>query len=260
MSAIGVNRAANFVRVGRVRVALFPPEYNKDPVTGELRGWAVDLARALGARLGVEVQLVEYSGPGEVLEDIKAGTCDAAFLGIDRPAEADFTPPFVQFDFTCLVPAASPIRCVADADRPGIRIAAVSNHASTLALSRIVKDAELVPADTPGAALDLLRSGNADVLAATRPWLLEASTELPGSRVLEDRYGANLLAMVVPKGHAGWLACVKEFIEEAKASGAIQQAFERAGWRGVEVVPSLTSSGGGQHQGGIGAVVTGAAD
>ena len=260
MSAIEGNGVDDLVQTGIVRVALFPPLFSKEAESGELGGWAVDLALALGARLGVEVLLVEYPGPGEVLEDIKAGRCDAAFLGIDRPAEADFTPPFVQFDFTCLVPAASPIHCVADADRPGIRIAAVSDHASTLALSRILKHAELVLADTPGAALDLLRSGNADVLASTRPWLLAASTQLLHSRVLEDRYGANLLAMVVPKGRAGWLACVKEFIEEAKASGAIQQAFERAGWQGVEVVPSLTSSGGGQHQGRIGAAVTGAAD
>jgi polar amino acid transport system substrate-binding protein len=42
---------------------------------------------------------------------------------------------------------------------------------------------------------------------------------------------------VVPKGQAGRLAYVTEFIEEAKASGLIEQAIERAGLRGVRVAP-----------------------
>ncbi len=55
--------------------------------------------------------------------------------------------------------------------------------------------------------------------------------------MLEDRYGANFLAMVVPKGQAGWLAYISDFIEEAKVSGLVQRAIERAGWRGVQVAP-----------------------
>ena len=33
---------------------------------------------------------------------------------------------------------------------------------------------------------------------------------------LEDRYGADLLAMAVPKGYAGRLACLDEFIERPR--------------------------------------------
>jgi len=240
MSAIDGNGIEDLVRAGKVRVALFPPVYNKDAVSGELRGWAVDLARELGARLQVEALLVERSSPRKALEDVKTGACDVAFLTIDpsRSAEVDFSSPFIQYDFTYLVPAQSSIRSIADADQPGVRIAVASDHASTLALSRILRQAELLPAETPDAALNLLRSGRAEALASTRPWLLEASTQLPHSRVLEDRYGANFLAMVVAKEHAGRLTYINRFIEEAKASGLVQQAIERAGWRGVEVAPA----------------------
>jgi hypothetical protein len=31
-------RVADLVQTGRLRVALFPPQYTKDPVSGELRG------------------------------------------------------------------------------------------------------------------------------------------------------------------------------------------------------------------------------
>ncbi len=69
-------RVEDLVRAGRVRVALFPPMYTKDPATGELGGVAMDLARALAARLGLGVLPVEYPTPAQVLECLKGGTCD----------------------------------------------------------------------------------------------------------------------------------------------------------------------------------------
>ena len=147
----------------------------------------------------------------------------------------------MQLDYTYLVPAGSSIRSVDDADRPGVRVAAVRNDASTLVLSRILKQAKLVYPKDP--TLDLLRTfellatGNADAMASSRPVLLGFSTGLPGSRVLEDRYGVHPVAMAVPKGQAGWLAYISEFIEEAKASGLVQRSIERARLHGIQVAP-----------------------
>jgi polar amino acid transport system substrate-binding protein len=230
-------RVADLVRAGKIRVALFPPEYTKDPATGELRGGAfMEIARALAARLGIEALPVEYPTPPKVVECLKAGTCDVGFVGIDRAAEVGlgFSQPFMQVDFTYLVPAGSSIRNVADADRPGVRIAAVRSHLSTAALTRILKHATLVYAETPDPTFDLLRTGHADVMASVRASLLEYSTKLPGSRVLENSYGANRLTMVVSKDQAGRLAYISEFIEEAKGSGLVQRAIERDG--GYQVV------------------------
>jgi polar amino acid transport system substrate-binding protein len=67
--------------------------------------------------------------------------------------------------------------------------------------------------------------------------LLEYSTQLSGLRVLADCFGTNINRMLVPKGKAGWLAYVNEFIEDAKASGLMQQAIERGGTLGVTVAP-----------------------
>jgi polar amino acid transport system substrate-binding protein len=106
-----------------------------------------------------------------------------------------------------------------------------------MTLNRILKQAELVYADTPDPTFDLLRSGHADAMASTRNALLEFSNKLPGSRVLEDYYGANLNRVVVPKGRPEWLAYVNEFVEEAKASGLIQKAIDRVGPRGITVAP-----------------------
>jgi polar amino acid transport system substrate-binding protein len=117
------------------------------------------------------------------------------------------------------------------------RIAAVRNHASTNELVPQIKHAEFVYAETPEQTFALLRDGKAEVMASTRLVLLDFSTKLTGARVLADRYGANINRMVVPKGKADWRAYINDFVEEAKASGAIQQFIERGGTRGVTVAP-----------------------
>ena len=103
-------------------------------------------------------------------------------------------------------------------------------------LRAILKQAEPVYAKNPDAGFDLLRTRRADVLAGIRPGLLEYAARLPGSRVLDERYGANAIAIAVPKGQGGWLAYMSEFIEEAAKSGLVQQAIVRAGLRGVQAV------------------------
>ena len=231
------SRVSDLVRAGKVRVAVYPPQYAKDPTTGELRGWTIELGRALASRIAVEFLPVEYSTPPQALNALKAGACDVGFGAMDasRNSEIDFSPPVLQFDFTYLVPARSDIRSVADADRPGVRIAVVRNHASTLCLNRMRKHAELVEAETPETAFDLLRLSRVGAWASTRPALLEFSSKLSGSWVIEDCFGANFTAMTVSKGRAERLAYISEFIEEAKASGLVQRAIVNSGWRGVHV-------------------------
>jgi polar amino acid transport system substrate-binding protein len=226
-------RVVGLVQTGKVRVGLFRSFlYTKNPATGQLRGVGIEIARALAARLG------ERSDPAVIVEYLKAGACDVALLGITagRAAELDFSPPYLQADLTYLVPAGSSVRRVADADQPGVRIAVVRNHAMDFALRGKLKQAEPMYAETPDAAFDLLRMGHVIVLAGIRPGLLKYSTQLLGSRVLEDRFGANVIGMAVRKGQAGWLGYVSEFIAESKTSGLVQQAIERAGMRGIQVV------------------------
>ena len=98
-----------------------------------------------------------------------------------------------------------------------------------------MKQGELVYAETPEQTFDLVRTGQAAVMASTRLALLDFADKLSGARVLADRYGANINRMVVPKGKAEWLAYVNEFVEYAKASGLAHKAIELGGTRGVTV-------------------------
>src|SRR5207302_986990 len=80
-------RIADLVAAGKVRVALYVPQYIEDPATGEFKGWAADLARALGAHFGIEGVPVGHPTPPAAMAGLKRGACDAAILGVE-PARA----------------------------------------------------------------------------------------------------------------------------------------------------------------------------
>jgi polar amino acid transport system substrate-binding protein len=250
-------RVADIVRAGKVRFGMHLPQFVQDPKTGEIRGHGtgtviVPIARALAARMGVELQLVGHPAPPALIKCLQANECDMGFLGYTeaRTKQVDYATPHIMVPFTYLVPPNSPIRAVGDADRPGIRIAVVRNHASTHALEHIVKHATLIGVTVPDEAFELIRSGKADAYASPRPPIQEYAKQLPGSRVLDGHYGANIQAIAFAKGQAARLAYVSQFVEEAKASGLIQKSIDMAGNRGIEVAPPdiLTGSvSGGKH-------------
>jgi polar amino acid transport system substrate-binding protein len=241
------SRIADIVSTGKLRVGIGLANLVsavKDPATGELRGVAADLGRALAARIKVEFQPIEYPRPGLVLDGAKSDTWDVTFLVIDpaRAADADFSASYMESDFTLLVPAGSPIRNFADADQPGIHIGVPRGDAVDLRLTRIVKKAELVRVDNQAAGVDLLRTGQTHAYAAPRPALIEMSAHLSDTQVLDDSFATISFAAFVPKGHDQRLAYVSEFLEEAKASQLIQTFIERGNLRGMRATPPARSN------------------
>ena len=253
-------RVADIVRAGKVRVGLHLPQFVRDPKTGEIRGHGtgaviVPIAQALADRLGVKLELVGHQSPPALVTCLQAGDCDAGFLGFaqQRTKDVDYAPPHIMVPFTYLVPPTSPVRTIADADKLGVRIAAVRHHTSTHALHQIIKHATMIEVTIPDEAFELVRSGKADAYASPRPPILEYATQLPGSRVLDGYYGANIQAIALAKGQAARLAYVSAFVADAKASGLIQKAIDSVGERGIDVFPQdspiLTGTvpGGGKH-------------
>lgn len=241
-------RVADLVQSGKIRLGLFLPQYVDDPASGALRGVgtgviAIEIARALAARLGVKASLIRLPTPTKAIEALEHGGCDMAFLGIEptRAAEVDFTPPLFEFDYTYLVPAGSAIRSSADAERSGMRVAIVNSHASALALRRRASRAALIGSELPDEAFSLLVAGKADAFALPREQLLDYAAKLPGSRVLDDSYGINRVAIAVAKGRAGWRAYCSEFVEAAKASGLIAKIIARGALRGFQVAAPETA-------------------
>ncbi|MGH7767952.1 MAG: ABC transporter substrate-binding protein [Candidatus Binatia bacterium] len=227
---------------GKIRVGINyanPVLATRDPASGELRGVAVDLAHEIGQRVDLAVELVGYDAAGKMVERLKSGEWDIAFLAIDpgREGEIAFTPPYIEIEGTYLVPAGSPLRAIADVDREGVRIALAAGAAYDLFLSRNIKHAELVRAPTPITAFELLVAGKVEALAGVKQTLVTNAAKLAGSHVLDGRFLAIGQAVGIPKGRDAGAIYLREFIENAKASGLVARAIEKAGVRGVSIPP-----------------------
>ena len=235
-------RVADIVQSGALRIGLGLGSLTtatRNPATGELKGPALELGRALAGRIGIPFVPVEYPRPGAVIDGLRANAWDIAILIVDpvRAEQVDFSHPFMQSDLTYLVAAGSTIQSATDADRQGIRIAVARADTSDLYLTRELKRAELVRTDSIPAAVELLRTGGVDAVALNRPSLIAQSATLPGSRVLGDGFAIIYSALAVPKGHDGWLAYINEFVEDAKASGRVNRMIETLALQGVRAAP-----------------------
>ncbi len=229
---------------GKLRVALFegnPVHAVRDPATGAIKGIGHDLGWELASRLGVPFEPVLYTVFPRMLEGGQAGAWDVAFIGVapGRRAHFHFTENHLEVEFGYLVPAGSAITAMDAVDRPGVRVAVVAKGTPDAYLTGKLKSATLVRAQGLGPAVDLVKSGRAEVVAGMKPAMYGVSAQLAGSRVLDGRPGVDELALAVPNGRgAAAEAYVARFIDEAKAGGVVKAAIDRAGLRGVVVAAS----------------------
>lgn len=209
----------------------------RDPVTRAPSGIALDLAAELGRRLGVPVEIVSYESAGELADLAGAGAWEVAFLGAE-PQRADrisFTAPYLEIESTYLVPPGSKLQAIADVDREGVRIAVTAKAAYDLYLQRSLQHARLVHAPTADAAFKVFVADKLEALAGLKSRLEKDRGNLPGSRILPGRFTAVQQAVGTPKGHDVGAQYLREFVDDAKASGLVARTIEKNGIRGVMV-------------------------
>src|SRR5919108_4953195 len=211
--------------------------------SGELRGVSVDLARELAERAGVPLELVPFEAAGKVFEALKAGAWDIAFLAIEpvRAAEIDFTAPYVLIEGTYMVPKDSPLKAIADVDRPGVRIAVGRGSAYDLYLTRTIKHATLVRAQTGGgrAMIDLFLADKLEAAAGVKQPLVAYAKTDPTVRVMDGRFMEIQQAMGTPKGRDAAARTLRAFVEEMKASGFVAEALKRSNQPDAEIGVNL---------------------
>ena len=229
---------------GKLRAAINfgnPILATRDPATGEARGTSVDLARELGRRLGVAVELVLYPAAGKVVEGLQASAWDVAFVAIDpaRAVDMDFTAPYVVIEGAYLVPQSSSIRSNAEVDRDGVKVVVGAGSAYDLYLSRELKRAQLVRAPTSPLVVDTMVAQKMDVAAGVRQQLEADAKRIAGVRLLDGRFMVINQAMATPKGRAAGARYLAEFVEEMKTSGFVATALARHGVEGAAIAPPV---------------------
>jgi polar amino acid transport system substrate-binding protein len=160
-----------------------------------------------------------------------------AFLGAEpqRAGEIAFTAAYLEIPATYLVPAGSPIRTMAQVDRPGVRIAVADKSAYELYLSRHIKRATLVRVQGIDASLRLFLAEKLEVLAGLKPRLLSDVEKLPGARILDGKFTAVQQAIGTGRRNAAAADFLRDFVEEAKAAGFVQSLIDKHKVRGLAV-------------------------
>lgn len=212
---------------------------NKDAKTGEPYGVSIDIARELGKRLNVPVDLVTFNSAGKVVDAVSANEVSIAFVAIDpvRATTTTYTAPYVIIEGAYLVRNNSTLRDNAEVDRAGTRVVVGAGSAYDLYLTREIKNATLVRAPTSPLVTDVMLKQNLEVAAGVKQQLEADALRVGGVRLLPGRFMVINQALAMPLARAGASEFLKVFIEDLKASGFVAKALERYGIQGALVAP-----------------------
>jgi len=213
-----------------------------DPHTGELSGVTVALARELGTRLGVDLDLIRFDAAGKVFDALKAGVLDVIFLAIDpfRAQEIAFSPPYALIEGNFVVEASSKLYSMTDIDKPGMRVTVARGSAYDLFLTRALKQATLLRLPTGIEALEVFSSDRLEAAGSVKQPIVKFMEAHGNLRLIEPAFMQIRQAMGTPQGRPLGAAYLRSFIEEMKAAGVVAEALRRSGQHDVEVAPAET--------------------
>jgi hypothetical protein len=145
------------------------PFLAKKDASGAVTGVAPDLDAEMARALGVPYQPTVYATPPAGMKAMVDGAADIIFLAptSERIGQANFAPAFMEMELSLLVPTASPIQTLADADQPGRRIVVYERSANEEMVRQKLPKATrmLVPLSNHKKAFEVITAGEADAFA-----------------------------------------------------------------------------------------------
>lgn len=207
--------------------------------SGDPQGVSPSMANAIAERLGVPVKYVPFPKPGELADAVDAGVWDIGLIGAEpqRAEKIAFTAAYAEIEATYMVPPGSPITRVEQVDQPGIRIAVTDRSAYGLWLDRNIARGTLIRTDSLDSAFTRFRDEGLEALAGLKPRLLTDQAAMPGARILDGQFTAVQQAIGTQRRNAAAAAWLRDFVEEAKASGVVAKFIAQHGVRGLSVAP-----------------------
>ncbi|MDG4861043.1 transporter substrate-binding domain-containing protein [Streptomyces sp. T-3] len=204
----------------------------------EPAGVTVDIAREIGARLAVPVELICFDAARKSYEAMAEGRADLCFLAVEpaREAEVAFTAPYVVIEGVYAVPADSDLTTALDADRAGVRIGVKRGSAYDLFLSRTLRQASVVRG---AEGVEVFRAEGLEVAAGIRQPMTEYVAAHPELRLIEDRFMQIRQAVGTTRDRRPeTVRFLRDVVEELKADGFVAGALRRSGQDVALVAPS----------------------
>ncbi|MFN4090146.1 MAG: transporter substrate-binding domain-containing protein [Alphaproteobacteria bacterium] len=207
--------------------------------SGDPEGVSPDMARAIADRLGVPVQYVPFAKPGELADQAGNDVWDIGLIGAEpqRAEKIAFSPAYVEIVSTYLVPAGSSLTSIEAVDAKGVRIVSTARAAYDLWLERNIRNAELIRTNSIDEAFETFVAQKLEALAGLKPRLMSDVEKLPGARILDGQFTAVQQAIGTARANEAGAAFIRDFVEEAKASGFVAGLIEKHKVKGLSVAP-----------------------
>jgi glutamate transport system substrate-binding protein len=221
-------------QAGKIRIGVkydVPPFGFKNPQSGDVEGFDVDLGIAVADKLGVEPELVEAISDNRI-PFIQDGTVDLVLstmtINAERAQEIGFTDPYFIAKGRVLVPKDSDIKGVEDLGGKKVCTALGSTYEETLKTQ--APDADLRLVDAYSECLELLQNGAVDAISTddvilTGMIIQDDSLKLVGDELTVEPYGGGF-----KKDDTEFAEFLNGVLAEYKSSGAWQESYDR--WLG----------------------------
>jgi glutamate transport system substrate-binding protein len=209
-----------------------PPFGFKNPQTGDVEGFDVDLGKEIAADLGVEPVFKEAISDNRIpfLQD---GTVDLVLstmtITTDRAVEIDYSKPYFVAHGRILVPEDSDIAGIEDLAGKSVCTAIDSTYETTIAEEQ--PDADLKLVDSYSECYELIQDGAVDAVSTddvilTGMVIQAEETDQPlklvGDQLTVEPYGAG-----VPDGDAEYAAFISQVIDETFTNGTWDDLYEK---------------------------------
>jgi polar amino acid transport system substrate-binding protein len=114
-----------------------------------------------------------------------------------------------------------------------VKIGVTKGSTSERTLPTKFRNAAIVPAESVKVAIAMFGRGEIDLYATNKPTLFEMSDQMPGAKILDGNWGAEHMAIAIPKGREDALPLLNRFVAEEQSSGALDTIQQQAGLRGA---------------------------
>ena len=172
----------------------------KNPQSGDVEGFDVDMAQRVADELGVELKLVEAISDNRI-PYLTDGTVDLVFstmtITTDRDAEIDFSRPYFIAHGKILVPGDSDVADIGDLGAGTTTCTALDSTYETTILPEQAPDTKIKALGTYSECFAQLQRGSVDALVTDNVILAgfleqDDTMEIVGDDLTTDPYGAGV--------------------------------------------------------------------
>jgi glutamate transport system substrate-binding protein len=204
-----------------------PPFGVKNPQTGDVEGFDIEMGKAVASKLGVEPKFIEAISDNRIpfLED---GTADLILstmtINEERVGQIDFSDPYFIARGRVLVPGDSDITGVQDLGGKNVCTALGSTYEANL--KEQAPEAKLKLVDSYSECLELIQNGAVDAVSTddvilTGMIIQDDTLKLVGEPLTQEPYGAG-----IKKGNADMVKLVNDTFQELKDNGTWMKLYE----------------------------------